>query len=39
VTKEGRAAVLGQFSGTLTVGAETLEAEGPSELFLLGLER
>jgi mersacidin/lichenicidin family type 2 lantibiotic len=36
VTKEGRAAVLGQFSGTLTVGAETLEAEGSSDLFLLG---
>ncbi|REG32937.1 hypothetical protein ATI61_104227 [Archangium gephyra] len=39
VTKEGRAAVLGQFSGMLTVGAETLEAEGASDLFLLGLER
>jgi outer membrane protein assembly factor BamB len=39
VTKEGRAAVLGQFSGTLTVGAETLEAEGRSDFFLLGLER
>jgi hypothetical protein len=38
VTKDGRAAVLGQFSGGLQVGSETLTAEGRTDLFLLGFE-
>jgi hypothetical protein len=39
VTKDGRSAVLGQFTDTLTVGNNVWEAEGRSDLFLLGFER
>jgi hypothetical protein len=39
VTKEGRSAVLGGFTGTLTVGSEVWEAVGRADLFLLGFER
>jgi len=39
VQKDGRSAVLGQFSGGLAVGSGTLEAEGRTDLFLLGFER
>ncbi|MCP3098672.1 hypothetical protein LZ198_07255 [Myxococcus sp. K15C18031901] len=36
VTKDGRAAVLGLFHGTLQVGAKTWSAKGRSDLFLFG---
>ncbi|PTL75495.1 hypothetical protein [Vitiosangium sp. GDMCC 1.1324] len=38
-TKEGRSAVLGQFTSSLTVGSEVWTAEGRSDLFLFGFER
>jgi hypothetical protein len=39
VTKEGRSAVLGEFTGSLTVGSQVWTSEGRSDLFLLGFER
>jgi len=39
VTKQGRSAVLGGFTGTLTVDSEVWEAQGRTDLFFLGFER
>ncbi|MDC0710374.1 hypothetical protein POL68_17995 [Stigmatella sp. ncwal1] len=39
VTKDGRSAILGEFTRTLTVGSETLQAEEGSDVFLLGFDR
>ncbi|SEM42284.1 hypothetical protein SAMN05444354_116137 [Stigmatella aurantiaca] len=39
VTKDGRSAILGQFTQRLTVGSEHWQAEGRSDFFLLGFDR
>jgi hypothetical protein len=39
VTKDGRSAILGEFSGGLQVGSTNLEAQGRTDLFLIGFER
>ncbi|SET97775.1 hypothetical protein [Stigmatella erecta] len=39
VTKDGHSAILGQFTQTLTAGAEKWQAEGRSDLFLFGFDR